>query len=181
MRRISSWWLVILALLALPALAQAAPPTPACGAAAFLSSLNGAASAGTYQPLAAQLAVRSSVSGPGDRRVERARSPIAKDYLPDCNDCTESTPCDTECGYDPGKGGPVTCGEWGRCATTCYSSTTLSEHWSSWYVTGSYNAGTYACYVSDAFGDSTSFQLHVTQYRRDRIRTTLICPNAPPC
>ena|ERR1700710_1236754 len=302
MRRIRSWWLPVLALLVLPALVQAAPSTPACGAAAFLSSLNGAAGAGTYQPLAAeqrlyygldalgqdspleirylvkgkpyltetmdlanarlpkvnpdsvlkpttaldiatllkeermvellalrpdlvrqlhklaqedasirievrqqgrlfeslsfqdlvqrsaelgqspavQLAVRSSVSGPGDRRVERGRSPIAKDYLPDCNDCTESSPCDTECGYDPGKGGPVTCGEWGRCATTCYSSTTISEHWSAWYVTGSYNAGT-ACYVSQAFGGMTTFQLHVTQYRRDRIRTTLICPNAPAC
>lgn len=27
--------------------------------------------------------------------------------------CTSSTPCDTECGYDPGKGGPTTCGEYG--------------------------------------------------------------------
>ena len=34
----------------------------------------------------------------------------------DCPDvCTSSTPCDTECGWDPGKGGPVTCAEYGVC------------------------------------------------------------------
>jgi hypothetical protein len=27
--------------------------------------------------------------------------------------CNSSVPCDTECGWDPGKGGPVTCGEQG--------------------------------------------------------------------
>ena len=27
--------------------------------------------------------------------------------------CTPSTPCETECGWDPGKGGPVTCAEQG--------------------------------------------------------------------
>ena len=32
----------------------------------------------------------------------------------DCWDvCNASTPCDTECGWDEGKGGPVTCGEQG--------------------------------------------------------------------
>lgn len=41
--------------------------------------------------------------------------PAHSDYLPNCADCTQTTPCDTECGYDPGKGGPVTCGEYGIC------------------------------------------------------------------
>jgi hypothetical protein len=36
-------------------------------------------------------------------------------YLPNCGDCTLTTPCETECGWDPGKGGPVTCGEYGIC------------------------------------------------------------------
>jgi len=27
--------------------------------------------------------------------------------------CGPSVSCDTECGYDPGKGGPTTCGEYG--------------------------------------------------------------------
>lgn len=38
--------------------------------------------------------------------------------------CTPSTPCDTECGWDEGKGGPVTCGEQGLSCdpgpSTCY-------------------------------------------------------------
>jgi hypothetical protein len=38
--------------------------------------------------------------------------------------CTPSTPCDTECGWDEGKGGPVTCGEQGLSCDpgpqTCY-------------------------------------------------------------
>ncbi|HEX6902522.1 MAG TPA: hypothetical protein VF789_22570 [Thermoanaerobaculia bacterium] len=42
-------------------------------------------------------------------------SPLSTSYLPNCADCTRTTPCDTECGYDPGKGGPVTCGEYGIC------------------------------------------------------------------
>jgi hypothetical protein len=36
-------------------------------------------------------------------------------YLPSCGDCTLDTPCWEECGWEPGKGGPVTCGEYGVC------------------------------------------------------------------
>jgi hypothetical protein len=304
MRRISLW-LVTLALLALPTLARAAQPTPACGAAAFLSSLaKEPQGAGTYQPLTSEqhlfygltglgqdsplevrylvggkpylteivdlanarmpkanpggakpkpsldlatllkeermiellalrpdlvrelyklaqedaaikievrqqgrlfdslsfqdlkqrdaelikspallLAVQSSVSGPGDHRpVARARSPIAKDYLESCNDCTESTPCDTECGYDPGKGGPETCGEYGApCTRTCQCSYTPWTHWSGWYAISSYYTGPSYCYVSSAFGGSTWFEYYVVQYRRDQIQTTYTCPNCPSC
>jgi len=46
-------------------------------------------------------------------------------YAAECWEvCSPSTPCDTECGYDPGKGGPTTCGEYGaECdpgPPTCY-------------------------------------------------------------
>lgn len=37
--------------------------------------------------------------------------------------CNSSVPCDTECGYDPGKGGPTTCGEYGAACDdggVCY-------------------------------------------------------------
>jgi hypothetical protein len=129
------------------------------------------------------LAVQSTVSGPGDhRRAERQRPLFAKDYLESCNDCTETTPCDTECGWDPGKGGPETCGEYGApCASTCSCSYTPWEHWSDWYYIGSYTAGPSYCYVDSAFGGSSWFQYYVQQYRRDRIRTTYICPNCPSC
>jgi len=129
------------------------------------------------------LVVHSSVSGPGDhRRAERKPPLLAKDYLENCNDCTESTPCDTECGYDPGKGGPETCGEYGApCASTCQCSYTPWDHWSDWYYTGYYEAGSSYCYVSGSFGSATWFHWLVSQYRRDLIRTTLTCPNCPSC
>ncbi|HEY3570744.1 MAG TPA: hypothetical protein VGP73_22630 [Thermoanaerobaculia bacterium] len=132
---------------------------------------------------AVPLIVHSSVSGPGDhRRVERKHPLIAKDYLENCNDCTESTPCDTECGYDPGKGGPETCGEYGApCLSTCQCSYTPWDHWSDWYYTGSYEAGPSYCYVSNSFGGATWFDYLVSEYRRDLIRTTYTCPNCPSC
>jgi hypothetical protein len=43
--------------------------------------------------------------------------------------CNPSVPCDTECGYDPGKGGPVTCGEQGLACDdggACYPSYQLA-------------------------------------------------------
>lgn len=52
------------------------------------------------------LAAVSEVSGPGvvvRKPTLRART---EEYLPSCLDCTYDHPCDTECGYDPGKGGP---------------------------------------------------------------------------
>jgi len=133
---------------------------------------------------AVPLAVQSTVNGPGDhRRAAKPRSPIVgKDYLESCNDCTESTPCETECGYDPGKGGPETCGEYGApCTSTCLCSYSPWDHWSNWYYTGSFYSGPSSCYVSSAFGNSTWFQYYVQQYRRDRIRSTYTCPNCPSC
>jgi hypothetical protein len=129
------------------------------------------------------LMARSSVSGPGDHRpVPKPRLPRVKDYLENCNDCTESTPCDTECGYDPGKGGPETCGEYGApCFTTCQCSYTPWTHWSDWYPINSYYSGPSTCYVSGPFGNSTWFEYYIVQYRRDQIQTTYTCPNCPSC
>ncbi|HET9210004.1 MAG TPA: hypothetical protein VFR03_06385 [Thermoanaerobaculia bacterium] len=129
------------------------------------------------------LMAQSSVSGPGDLRpVAKPRLPRVKDYLENCNDCTESTPCDTECGYDPGKGGPETCGEYGApCLSTCQCSYTPWTHWSNWYAINSYYTGPSYCYVSDSFGDSTWFEYYVVEYRRDQIQTTYTCPNCPSC
>jgi len=129
------------------------------------------------------LSAQSSVSGPGDHRpVERKRPLFAKDYLESCNDSTDSTPCDTECGYDPGKGGPETCGEYGApCNRTCLCSYTPWTHWSNWYAINSYYSGPSYCYVSSAFGGSTWFDYYVVQYRRDQIQTTYTCPNCPSC
>lgn len=84
-------WVVTLALLALPLSAEPQPklqiqPAPACA------------------PVAEQIFL-DALSGLGGE--------LSFTYLPNCNDCTLAMPCDTECGWDPGKGGPVTCGEYG--------------------------------------------------------------------
>lgn len=134
---------------------------------------------------AVPLVVQSSVSGPGDRGDDTNRSAVLKDYLPDCNDCTSEMPCDTECGYDPGKGGPVTCGEHGApCGggggPSCSSSTVISNTWTGWYYIRSYYVGQYACLRSFTAG-SAVHQLYVSEYRRDLIRRSYICPNAPAC
>ena len=134
---------------------------------------------------AVPLAVQSAVSGPGDRGGEREYPLFAKDYLPNCGDCTAEMPCDTECGYDPGKGGPVTCGEQGQpCGggggPTCSSSTVVSDSWTGWYYLRSYFANQYACLRSFTAG-SAVHRLYVDEYRRDRVRRTYVCPNAPAC
>jgi len=76
---------------------------------------------------AVPLVVRSTVSGPGNRGGgDTMRSVVAFDYLENCGDCTSEMPCSTECGWDPGKGGPVTCGEQGQPCddnSTCSCST----------------------------------------------------------
>jgi hypothetical protein len=130
---------------------------------------------------AVQLAVHSSVSGPGDPGVERR--PAFKEYLPNCNDCTTEHPCETECGYDPGKGGPVTCGEYGApCSggSQCVASAVISNEWTGWYYQGSFLTNLYACFAN-YFGGSSVHQFYAHEYRRDLVRTTFICPNAPSC
>jgi len=96
MRR-SSLWIVPLALLALPLSAQTRP-APACG---------------QLQPRATEKPLFFEIPG----AKVGTPAPVLKTYLPNCNDCTWDLPCDTECGYDPGKGGPVTCGEYGGICT----------------------------------------------------------------
>lgn len=129
------------------------------------------------------LVVQSSVSGPGDTGKDKIRSVVAADYLPSCGDCTSETPCDTECGYDPGKGGPVTCGEYGICIPECVCSVVVSEYWGAWYDYRTYATSNNACYRSNEYNYPTG-ALHnerADEDRRDRIRRTLVCPNCPSC
>ena len=64
--------------------------------------------------------VPSTVIGPYEE-VGSKRPVFAATYLENCADCTQTTPCDTSCGWDPDKGGPVTCGEYGVCEPEqCY-------------------------------------------------------------
>lgn len=131
---------------------------------------------------AVPVAVHSTVQGPGDRGEPRAA--FTKEYLPDCGDCTVEMPCETECGWDPGKGGPVTCREQGQpCGggggCSCQVS---SEAWTDWYLNSFHPASPaqYDCLYS-RWGGSRWHQLFVKQYRRDRIRYSTICPNCPAC
>jgi hypothetical protein len=78
----------------------------------------------------------STVTGPGMEQKPRPRLITANDYLPDCGDCDYGIPCETECGYDPGKGGPVTCQEQGLpCGDppTCECETSHGEYWTAWW------------------------------------------------
>lgn len=132
------------------------------------------------------LAVPSAVSGPGDRGEERQYPLFAKTYLENCADCTWEMPCETECGYEPGKGGPVTCGEQGLpCGgspPTCSPSTVVSERWTDWYRIRRYPGNQYTCLRSfTSPTGSAVHQVEIWEYRRDLIRRSYICPNAPAC
>lgn len=133
---------------------------------------------------AVPLVVQSTVSGPGDRGGYRI-SPVTgfEQVLQDCGDCTTSTPCDTECGYDEGKGGPVTCGEYGVCQDECLCSATVSEFWTSWYFLRNYYNGQIACLRSFTVSPPNGawHNRYVEEHRRDRIRRTYVCPNCPSC
>lgn len=129
------------------------------------------------------LAVQSTVEGPGD--LGTPIQPItAQSYLSDCSECTETTPCDTECGWDDGKGGPVTCGEQGEpCAPAdCLCEYPASYHWTGWYEYAfyPYNPATYYCHQS-FFGGSNWHRLFVRVLRRDRIERKTVCPDCPSC
>lgn len=127
---------------------------------------------------AVPVVVQSAVRGPGDRR-EPERSLFTKVYLPDCGDCTTAMPCDTECGWDPGKGGPVTCGEYGVCVGAGCSCQVSHEYWTSWYLVSS--SPSYSDCLHSRWGGSAWHQLYNRQFRRDRIRQSTICPNCPEC
>jgi hypothetical protein len=131
-----------------------------------------------YVPLFAP----SMVNGPGEVKSARRLKAATNEYLENCWECTESHPCSTECGYDPGKGGPVTCGEYGApcepwCAPGPYTS---GEWWTGWtYVsTGLYET---QCFASTAGSFGTQYRKRGTTYRRERIRRTTTCPNSPSC
>ncbi|HEY0372693.1 MAG TPA: hypothetical protein VGD79_11865 [Thermoanaerobaculia bacterium] len=125
---------------------------------------------------------QTTVSGPGVDSPARTSRVATNEYLESCSECTYDHPCDTECGYDPGKGGPVTCGEYGApCGgePTCPSSYTSGEWWGPWtyYSTG---YGWTQC-VMNSFGSGDRYQERITTYRRERIRRTTTCPNSPSC
>jgi hypothetical protein len=126
--------------------------------------------------------VHSAVGGLGDRG--EPRRPLLLKVLDSCNDCTDDMPCDTECGYDPGKGGPETCGEYGApCGgSTCGCSHVLQDSWTSWYFNRSYpySPSYYDCLKSSANG-YTYHQLYILEYRRDLVRSSIICPSCPSC
>lgn len=87
-------WVVPLALLALPLAAEPLiQPDSACAS----------------RPPVAEQVFLDTLSGLGGE--------LSFTYIPNCNDCTLETPCETECGWEPGKGGPVTCGEYGALCT----------------------------------------------------------------
>lgn len=125
--------------------------------------------------------VHSAVRGPGDHR-KPVQPLLTKDYLPDCGDCRTTMPCDTECGWDPGKGGPVTCGEYGVCIGAGCSCQVSSERWSSWYLNRFYAASpaSYDC-LKNSSGGTTQHQVYIREYRRDRIRDSTIWPYCPEC
>ncbi|HSS76427.1 MAG TPA: hypothetical protein VLV54_06740 [Thermoanaerobaculia bacterium] len=127
--------------------------------------------------------VHSTVGGIGDRGEPR-RPSLPLKVLDSCSECTDDMPCDTECGYDPGKGGPETCGEFGApCGgSTCPCTHVLSETWTSYYFNRAYpySPAYYECLKSSSTG-STYYQRYVLEYRRDLVRASMICPNCPSC
>lgn len=126
----------------------------------------------------------SVVTGAGTVQNGRTLRVTTNEYLENCWECTEAHPCETECGYDPGKGGPVTCGEYGApCTPTCAAGPyTSGEWWGPWtYYSSGYGFG--ECFKVSNFG-SFNYRWHnerITTYRRERIRRTTTCPNAPSC
>jgi hypothetical protein len=126
----------------------------------------------------------SVVSGAGTVTNTRRLRVATNEYLENCWECTEAHPCETECGYDPGKGGPVTCGEYGApCTPTCAAGPyTSGEWWTAWtyYSSGYGYSECFRVYTSGSFPYRLHNQL-LTTYRRERIRRTTTCPNAPSC
>lgn len=138
-----------------------------------------ARSADLRERMRVPVVVLSDVRGPGIKK-KPGFSIITNDYLECCCDCNESVPCETECGYDPGKGGPVTCREQGLpCQETCFSSTPYGQYYSNWYFYGSGYSGYGICFVTEYY--PRWHEEYVWVYRRDLIQRTLICPNAPSC
>jgi hypothetical protein len=131
-----------------------------------------------FVPVAAQ----AEVSGPGLVAPARTSRVTTEEYLESCSECTYAHPCNTECGWDPGKGGPVTCGENGApCGgePTCTGSTNMGEWWGPWTYYSTSLSGWWQC-VSNGYGGDR-YNERIYTYKRDRIRRTKTCPNAPSC
>jgi hypothetical protein len=121
----------------------------------------------------------SEVRGPGVVTGPRKLRVRTNTYLEDCNDCTSEMPCDTECGYDPGKGGPVTCGEYGApCDPWCPASYNSGDYYTAWtYYSTGYGAGN--CFTTSS--GARWFNQKITTYRREHRQRTTTCPNHPSC
>ena len=126
--------------------------------------------------------VRSEVTGPGivPKHPEVARPKVkATEYLESCTQCTSEMPCDTECGYDPGKGGPVTCGEQGYCGS-CPPERQLDDYWTVTAVAYGPTSTSQMCIV--LYGPSYWwFQEYQTTYRHDHIHYIMVCYDSPNC
>jgi hypothetical protein len=125
------------------------------------------------------LAAKASVTGPGIVAPKQRQRIASQDYLPDCRDCTAEMPCNTECGYDPGKGGPVTCGEQGQPCEPYCSATWYYDFYTAWTYYSTGYGGT-MCYRTSTYF-SQIYNQRITTYRREKIRRTTTCPNSPTC
>lgn len=127
--------------------------------------------------------IDAAISGPGDDGPPK-RTFAPRTYLEDCWDCTSTTPCDTECGWDEGKGGPTTCGEYGApCQEPgCACDIVVSTFWTAW---STYNSYVYSPYTSACYYDTYSGQLqhvlYVVQQQRNQIERHRVCPSCPSC
>lgn len=125
--------------------------------------------------------VRSVVTGPGaaQKRLEQKPKIASNEYLESCTECTSEMPCDTECGWDPGKGGPVTCGEQGYCGS-CPPERQLDEYWKVTLVETGTTSTAQKCFVLSG-GVSRWFQEHYSLYRHDHVLYKMICYDSPNC
>jgi hypothetical protein len=125
--------------------------------------------------------VPSRVNGAESQDISWLSSVVAPKYLPDCNDCTTSTPCEEECGYDPGKGGPTTCGEYGGiCQQTCPCSYTIGNTYGGWSYYSSYYSGYSTCKRSSTAGLRWHDEI-VKVYRRNVYQNDWVCSACPSC
>lgn len=125
--------------------------------------------------------VRSVVTGPAAERKPRDSKPrmATNEYLESCTQCTSEMPCETECGWDPGKGGPVTCGEQGYCGT-CPPERLLDEYWKVTVVGSGTTSTPQECFVLSG-GVTRWFQEYYTTYRHDYVHYKMICYDSPNC
>lgn len=125
--------------------------------------------------------VRSVVTGPAAerKRPDRKMRVATNEYLESCTECTSEMPCETECGWDEGKGGPVTCGEQGYCGT-CPPERMLDEYWKVTLVETGTTSTPQECFLLSQ-GVTRWFQEYYSLYRHDYVHYKMICYDSPNC